>query len=93
MWVALSIAQCHGNPPGACATVGKQLATTYLAFLSSERRNFVHLVRENAESSLCGIPRPALSPQGRIDNATVCRECIDWVPKRWTGSHEISPAG
>lgn len=67
------------------------MATTYRAFMSAERHNFFHLVRDGAEASLCGIPVPALSPRGRFDNAVVCRDCIDWVPKRWTGSYPAAP--
>jgi hypothetical protein len=47
----------------------------------------VHLVREDAEVSLCGIPRAMLSSRATIDGTTVCRECIDWIPRRWTDSH------
>lgn len=47
----------------------------------------VHLVREDAEVALCGIPRAMLSARGAIDDTTVCRECIDWIPRRWTASH------
>jgi hypothetical protein len=62
------------------------LATRYLALLGSDGGGVLHLVREDAEVSLCGLPRATLSARGRIDDATVCRECIDWIPRRWTGS-------
>ena len=63
---------------------------TYLALLSGgEGGPVVHLVRENAEASLCGLPRASLSTSGTIDDATVCRECIDWTAKRWTGTFQV----
>ena len=62
------------------------MATRYIAALGHQTACLVHLVREDAEATLCGLPRSALSTEGRIDNTTVCRECIDWVPKRWTGN-------
>jgi hypothetical protein len=64
-------------------------STAYLAFLGpgseAEEEVQLHLVRENAEVSLCGLPRAGLSSHGHIDDISVCRDCIDWVPKRWTG--------
>jgi len=62
------------------------VATKYLALLGSDQEAVLHLVREDAEVSLCGMPRATLSPRGQIDGVTVCRECIDWIPRRWTGS-------
>ncbi len=61
--------------------------TRYVAMRSSAAEAVLHLVRENAEASLCGIPRAMLSSSGAIDDTTVCRDCIDWVPKRWTDSN------
>jgi len=63
------------------------VATKYLAMRSTADEGLVHLVREDAEVSLCGIPRAMLSSGGTIDDTTVCRECIDWIPRRWTGSN------
>ncbi len=54
---------------------------------SSDHAGAVHLVREDAEVSLCGIPRAMLSSRGAIDDTTACRDCIDWIPRRWTASH------
>jgi hypothetical protein len=62
------------------------VATRYLALLGSDRDAVLHLVREDAEASLCGAPRSTLSPRGHIDGVMVCRDCIDWVPRRWTGT-------
>jgi len=41
----------------------------------------LHLVREDAEASLCGIPRPALDSDRLVDEF-VCEDCIDWLLKR-----------
>ena len=41
----------------------------------------LHLVREDAEASLCGIPRTALGAGGLADEF-VCVDCIDWLLKR-----------
>ena len=44
----------------------------------------LHLVREDAEATLCGIPRSALGPgQG---GELVCPDCIDWLARRKTVS-------
>ena len=61
------------------------MATGYLAFLDG-RAMKVHLVRETAETSLCGLPKASLSDGGRMFRASVCRDCIDWIPRRWTES-------
>lgn len=50
-------------------------------------------MRENAEVSLCGLPRVTLSSHGHIDDTSVCRDCIDWVPKRWTGNFPKATTG
>ena len=40
----------------------------------------VHLVREDAEASLCGIPRSHLGPG--TGGEIVCDECLEWLPRR-----------
>ena len=62
------------------------MATRYLALLGPGPEGLLHLARQDAEVSLCGIPRATLSSSGTIEDVTVCRECIDWIPRRWTGS-------
>lgn len=42
---------------------------------------FLHLIREDSETSLCGLPRAQLSSAGGFDEL-VCPDCIDWLPKR-----------
>jgi hypothetical protein len=43
-----------------------------------------HLVREDSEAALCGIPRAALGPgEG---GELVCADCVDWLAKRKTAS-------
>jgi hypothetical protein len=46
----------------------------------SERR-LLHLIREGAEASLCGIARSSLG-QGDVAPGIVCPDCIEWLPKR-----------
>lgn len=41
----------------------------------------LHLIREDSETSLCGIPRAQLRSAGGFDEL-VCPDCIDWLPKR-----------
>jgi hypothetical protein len=45
------------------------------------RASVLHLVRDDAEASLCGIPESALGP-GSVTDQRVCSECIEWLPKR-----------
>ena len=47
----------------------------------------LHLIREDAESSLCGIARSALEAGG-IQDEVVCAECVEWLPKRQRLSEE-----
>jgi len=44
---------------------------------SAER---AHLVREDSEASLCGIPRQALGPG--LGGELVCPDCVDWLGRR-----------
>jgi len=41
----------------------------------------LHLVREDAEASLCGVPRAMLDSGGLAD-PVVCPDCVEWLPKR-----------
>ena len=50
---------------------------------------FLHLVREDAESSLCGIPRTVL--EDPMLGAFVCEDCIEWLLKRRTASGQFRP--
>ena len=50
---------------------------------------FLHLVREDAESSLCGIPRTVLDAP-HFD-AFMCVECIEWLLKRRMVSSQFKP--
>jgi hypothetical protein len=43
------------------------------------RAQRLHLVREDAEASLCGIPSSTLG-QGAAE--LVCSDCIDWLARR-----------
>lgn len=47
----------------------------------------LHLIRDDAEASLCGLPRGSLGQAGVFDNE-VCAECIKWLPKRMDFSKE-----
>ena len=46
----------------------------------------VHLVREDAEASLCGIPRSALGTA--LVDECVCSKCVEWLAKRRAVSGE-----
>jgi hypothetical protein len=41
----------------------------------------VHLIRDGAEASLCGLPRSTLE-SGGIACDRVCPICIEWLPRR-----------
>ena len=41
----------------------------------------LHLIPDDAEASLCGIPRAALGPAGKGDDV-VCADCLAWLPRR-----------
>jgi hypothetical protein len=64
--------------------------TTYLALIESEpaKRSGgsdgglpLHLIREDAEASLCAIPRSSLTGAGMSDQV-VCAACLAWFDKR-----------
>jgi len=44
-----------------------------------------HLIREDAEAALCGIPRPILET-GEVPHDLVCSDCIEWLTKRRAAS-------
>jgi len=48
-----------------------------------ERAKLLHLVREDAEASLCGIPRSSL---GHGNTDLMCPDCLDWLPRRRAAS-------
>jgi hypothetical protein len=48
------------------------------------RADRAHLVREDAEAALCGIPRSSLGPGP--GGELVCADCTDWLAKRKTVS-------
>jgi hypothetical protein len=51
--------------------------------------DLLHLVREDAESSLCGIPRPVLG-EPQLD-ALLCSDCVEWLLKRRSVSAQFRP--
>jgi hypothetical protein len=51
--------------------------------LSSD--SLLHLIRDDAEASLCGIPRPSLGTAGGFDEV-VCSDCLEWFEKRRAAS-------
>jgi hypothetical protein len=64
--------------------------TTYLALIESRPAkrgegpdfgSLVHLIREDAEASLCAIPRSSLTAGGMLDQV-VCPACLAWFDKR-----------
>lgn len=48
----------------------------------------LHLTPDDSDASLCGIPRAALRPGGILDDV-VCRDCIEWLPKRLEASRKM----
>lgn len=56
----------------------------------TERQGAVlHLVRDGAEASLCGLPRSSLGPSEDCPQV-VCGSCIDWLA---TGSSVLRGVG
>jgi hypothetical protein len=47
----------------------------------------LHLIRDDAEASLCGIPRTVLTSGGVFDEL-VCPDCIEWLPRRMDFSRQ-----
>jgi hypothetical protein len=43
--------------------------------------SLLHLVREDSEAALCGIPRATLGQGGMFDQV-VCPDCIEWLHRR-----------
>ena len=56
-------------------------AARYRALAEVDGGSVLHLVREDAEASLCGVPR-AMLDSGRLSDPVVCPDCIEWLPKR-----------
>lgn len=50
---------------------------------------FLHLIRDDNEASLCGLPRSTLGP-GSVLDQLVCPNCIEWLPKRMDSSESPS---
>lgn len=68
--------------PDGCGAMGKRdYRALYLRSGRPDRGAAVHLVREDAETALCGIPRAALGP-GEGFSDLVCPTCLDWLPRR-----------
>jgi len=57
---------------------------------NTEGGALLHLIRDDNESSLCGIPRSSLDRAGTLAQV-VCGTCIEWLPKRALAS-AIYPA-
>jgi hypothetical protein len=56
-------------------------ASRYRALTEIGGGNVLHLVREDAEASLCGVPSSVLDGGG-VSDPLVCPTCIEWLPKR-----------
>jgi hypothetical protein len=65
------------------------VARTYRALIkrgsTGEHGAFLHLIGEDAEASLCGIPRSSLT-SGDVFDELVCSDCVDWLRRRNTGT-------
>src|SRR5690349_1435515 len=73
----------------------RSLAKTYRALIkrsmSPSGGTLLHLIRDDAEASLCGIPRSSLASSGMFDEV-VCDDCLDWFEKRRAVSGAFPPA-
>lgn len=56
-------------------------ASRYRALAEVGGGGVLHLVREDSEAALCGVPS-AMLDGGRPTDPLVCQECIEWLPKR-----------
>jgi hypothetical protein len=43
--------------------------------------SLLHLIRDDAEASLCGIPRSSLTIGGQFDDV-ICGDCLGWFDRR-----------
>ncbi|HEX2646876.1 MAG TPA: hypothetical protein VHO95_06585 [Candidatus Dormibacteraeota bacterium] len=41
----------------------------------------LHLIKDGAEASLCGLPRSSLGI-ANMSGERVCPDCLEWLPKR-----------
>jgi hypothetical protein len=48
----------------------------------------LHLIRSDAEASLCGIPRTLLRADDALER-DVCQDCIEWLGKRRDFSRQL----
>src|SRR5256885_242985 len=94
-WRTLSLCRGFCSPVGVirscyllwfAAKVPSEMSPQYLALAQrssgrSPGASPLHLVREDAESSLCGIPRAVLGQAGVFDQG-VCPACLEWFDKR-----------
>ena len=83
--LSLVLVWVHISAANISAAVGSDVSRSYRALIkrsmSPSGGTLLHLIREDAEASLCGIPRAQLSNAGGFDQL-VCPECIEWLPKR-----------
>jgi hypothetical protein len=86
-----------GQRPSRIRLNSPSLPRTYLALVKRSAGpsggSLLHLIRDDSEASLCGIPRSSLGQGGAFDHE-VCGECIEWLPKRMEFSeahHAVDP--
>ena len=48
----------------------------------------LHLIKDGAEASLCGLPRVSLGA-GNAAGDRVCADCLEWYPKRIAASTKL----
>lgn len=66
------------------SSVGEMTSTDYRALsvrTVKAHSKVLHLIREDSEATLCGMPRGALGPCESFDQF-VCDDCIEWLAKR-----------
>ncbi len=49
------------------------------ADLAGSDEEVLHLIRANAEASLCGLPAKSLSANANVGTGLVCVDCIYWL--------------
>ena len=79
----------RSSKPDREKSIVQPVPTQYRAALSRDGQ--LHLVRDAAEASLCGLPAAGLTTEGQIDDTVVCRKCIDWNRRRATGTFPPVP--
>jgi hypothetical protein len=93
---AVTYAQLADGPAGAFQSVDSHpMNKAYRALVQrapvASGGARLHLIREDAEASLCAIPRPHLASGGPFDEL-LCPDCLEWLPRRMEASRKLRKA-